>query len=902
MANEFNEDLDIDVQFNSDLANAKALAFTKNIKNIDRAVRQLNTQMEKLGSNLDRLYSGNLSGNINAKFVIQYGQQINALQEQFERAKQSVERARNSGVIRTLNEEAKVQNRITSQTINEKTLSRELRDLEIAKLKAKTKTNQELLKSQKYTKALVAYEQSRKNLQDQRNQALIDAGLREPAKPKISGDISNLRSAYKDVNEQVRDINKNTKTTNKEVSNWAKRMTRVVASFLSIRTITRVISQVVRESGSWIENLNLFAVTFGESNYREMLDWATELADKLGLSNNEIVKMTGYFKQLSSAIGIAGEQGTELSQILTQLGYDFASFYNIDTASAFEKLQSGIFSGQIRTLRSLGIDVSQAAIQNLLDMNEAFAVLNAQATDLTQMQKVLARTILTMQAGVNAFGDMARSIDTLQNRQRVLTASLENLRLAFGDLLAEPAREFLAYGIAITQVITDIIRSIVPLQTELSYDIGDTVFTEITDEAEEAESAINQLSFDKFNALTTGDDEQVSLTEALNNLLQEQIALYEQVSSQFDGVDERVKEIRDTILQWVFPNKTLEDIQLLLDTSNGMEQFELIMENMNPVLTQIIDGIRSLWTVFQQFLTIVRQVSPELVDILASLFSLLSTIIDILDELNLLRPVLVAIIGLRIANKLKSFGLSFSGITRAITSMTIGLNQARVLQGLTFGERAKATMTNYFNTFKTKTIDGQKVMVQSLNKARVAATALNSVMAAIMAYSIANSFFGQFEREGAIIAGAIGLVVVALMAVAAAAMAAAGAMSWGVAIPIIVGAVAGGVAAIQSIVRGAQEVQGYAIGGIPDKSELFYMNEHGIPEALINTGGTQTNVINQQQLKSLVRDGFIEAMSVNGEQQVNVTISGNDINNSAFARAIFPALKAESKRRGGSQL
>ena len=143
MANEFNEDLDIDVQFNSDLANAKALAFTKNIKNIDRAVRQLNTQMEKLGSNLDRLYSGNLSGNINAKFVIQYGQQINALQEQFERAKQSVERARNSGVIRTLNEEAKEQNRIKSQNINEKTLSRELRDLEIAKLKAKTKTRRE---------------------------------------------------------------------------------------------------------------------------------------------------------------------------------------------------------------------------------------------------------------------------------------------------------------------------------------------------------------------------------------------------------------------------------------------------------------------------------------------------------------------------------------------------------------------------------------------------------------------------------------------------------------------------------------------------------------------------------------------------------------------------------------
>lgn len=883
MANEFNENLDIDIQTNG-IEQA-----IKQFNNLSLSISKLTMQIDKLSNSLGRM----MNAISNVSSATNFGNRKSILKNSAY-SKGYLELAK-QGYLGDLG---------TFLLINpseiKKAVLKQQKNLDLPYLMAGGSSTQSIDKFYDiYGGRTFTFPQISANL----DTTVIDYYNR------LSNNINNTSQSFRNAavasrtfSNELRNTDKHSKSASDRLWNLSKRIASLTRIYYTATRLARVISQVVKESGSWIENLNLFAVTFGESNYREMLDWATDYADKLGMANNEIVRMTGYFKQLSSAIGITNEQGDQFSQILTQLGYDFASFYNIDTASAFEKLQSGIFSGQIRTLRSLGIDVSQAAVQNLLDMNKAFAGLNASATQMTQTQKVLARMILTMQAGVNAFGDMARSIDTLQNRQRVLTASLENLRLALGDALAEPAREFFAYGIAITQVITDIIRSIVPLQTELSYDIGDTVFTEITDEAEEAESAINQLSFDKFNALTTGDDEQVSLTEALNNLLQEQIALYEQVSSQFDGVDERVKEIRDTILQWVFPNKTLEDIQLLLDTSNGMEQFELIMENMNPVLTQIIDGIRSLWTVFQQFLTIVRQVSPELVDILASLFSLLSTIIDILDELNLLKPVLVAIIGLRIANKLKSFGLSFSGITRAITSMTIGLEQARVLQGLTFGERAKATMTNYFNTFKTKTIDGQKVMVQSLNKARVAATALNSVMAAIMAYSIANSFFGQFEREGAIIAGAIGLVVVALMAVAAAAMAAAGAMSWGVAIPIIVGAVAGGVAAIQSIVRGAQEVQGYAIGGIPDKSELFYMNEHGIPEALINTGGTQTNVINQQQLKLLVRDGFIEAMSINGEQQVNVTISGNDINNSAFARAIFPALKAESKRRGGSQL
>lgn len=55
-------------------------------------------------------------------------------------------------------------------------------------------------------------------------------------------------------------------------------------------------------------------------------------------------------------------------------------------------------------------------------------------------------------------------------------------------------------------------------------------------------------------------------------------------------------------------------------------------------------------------------------------------------------------------------------------------------------------------------------------------------------------------------------------------------------------------------------IGGYENGGIPDKSELFYMNENGIPEALVNTGGNQTNVINIDQLSEGMRRGFVQAI------------------------------------------
>lgn len=715
-------------------------------------------------------------------------------------------------------------------------------------------------------------------------------------------------NVYEKVTKELRGFNKELNNSGKESKSASQRLLDLSKSIAKItRTIytaTRVanaISSLVKESGTWIENLNLFAVTFGENDYRDMLNWATEYADKLGMANNEIVRMTGYFKQLSTAIGITSDQGTKLSQILTQLGYDFASFYNINTSTAFEYLQSGIFSGQIRTLRNIGIDISQAAIQNLLDTSTALQGMGASAIQLTQTQKVLARLILTMQAGTNAFGDMARSIDTLQNRQRVFTASLQNLRLALGDALAEPARELFAYGIAIVQVITDIVRALIPLQTELSYDIGDTVFTEITDEAEEAESAINQLPFDKFTSLTTGDEEQVNLTEALNSMLEEQIALYQQVSSQFDGIDERVQEIRNNILQWVFPDKTIEQIQQIFNT-DGAVDFNSLLEQMNPTIRSILKTLETLWGVVEQFAGLISQISPELSKAVSTILQIVSGIVKLLDDLNLLYPLLLSIIALKIYNKLKKLtGLSFSGIISNITKLTNTFKTANTSMQL-LGSYPKSMLTEGAKSFKdyfTKiNTDGTK----TFNSLRAGATLVTSAMAGFMAYSLADSFFGQFQKEGAFIIGLLGTLAAAIVGVTVAAMAMAGALSWGAAIPAIVAAIGVGIAGVQSMIRGANEMKGYATGGIPDKSELFYMNEHGIPEALINTGGAETNVINQQQLKTMVRDGFIEAMSISGSNEVTIRIEGNDINNSAFARAIFPAMKAESRRRGGNQL
>ena len=62
---------------------------------------------------------------------------------------------------------------------------------------------------------------------------------------------------------------------------------------------------------------------------------------------------------LITGMGETAERANVMSRQLTQLGYDIASFYNIDVADAMAKIQSGI-AGELEPLRRIGWDLSDA--------------------------------------------------------------------------------------------------------------------------------------------------------------------------------------------------------------------------------------------------------------------------------------------------------------------------------------------------------------------------------------------------------------------------------------------------------------------------------------------------------------------------------------------------------------
>lgn len=206
-----------------------------------------------------------------------------------------------------------------------------------------------------------------------------------------------------------------TKTANKTAVS-AKRTTTLISKFVGsmyiVRRMASFISDMVVETASWTENLNLFANSFGQDKWEDALKLTQDLAQNFGFASNQLLKFTGLFKQLSTSLGIADDTGTELSKTLTKLSLDFSSYYNVDLERTFATFQSAIFGGQTKGARQLfGVEVAYQTLDQILKTNDALKQYGVTAKQLTQDQKALLRSIQFLVAGQNAFGDMEKTIN-----------------------------------------------------------------------------------------------------------------------------------------------------------------------------------------------------------------------------------------------------------------------------------------------------------------------------------------------------------------------------------------------------------------------------------------------------------------------------------------------------------
>lgn len=226
---------------------------------------------------------------------------------------------------------------------------------------------------------------------------------------------------------------------------------------IAFRQIASVMSNWVKESNDYVENLNLFTVAMGDYA-EEAKAYAEEIQAAMGIDPSEWMRNQGVFMQMASGFGVATDSAALMSKNLTQLGYDISSFYNIGIEEAMEKLQSGL-AGEIEPLRRLGYAIDVASLEQVALNHGITESVNA----MSQAEKSQLRYIAIMEQSTNAMGDLSRTIQTPANAMRILNQQITQLSRALGNLLIPLLQQIIPWVQAFVEVITEAIQALAVL-------------------------------------------------------------------------------------------------------------------------------------------------------------------------------------------------------------------------------------------------------------------------------------------------------------------------------------------------------------------------------------------------------------------------------------------------------
>lgn len=236
---------------------------------------------------------------------------------------------------------------------------------------------------------------------------------------------------------------------------------------LGFHVVKGVFDRAITLSNEYQENLNLFTVAMGTGT-EAAYEYAQAVSEAVGIDPAEWMRNQGVFNTLIGGFGVAADRAEIMSKNLTQLGYDLSSFYNINTADALQKIQSGI-SGELEPLRRLGYDLSVTRLQQ-----EALNLgITKSVNAMTQAEKAQLRYYAIMTQVTEAQGDMARTLESPANQLRILQAQVTMAARAFGNIFIPILNAVLPYLIAVAKMIRIVSAAIASLfgfkLTEIDY-------------------------------------------------------------------------------------------------------------------------------------------------------------------------------------------------------------------------------------------------------------------------------------------------------------------------------------------------------------------------------------------------------------------------------------------------
>ena len=206
----------------------------------------------------------------------------------------------------------------------------------------------------------------------------------------------------------------------------AKKLGAVFMSVFAVKQIINFSRECIALGSDLEEVQNVVDVTFGKMS-GQIDSWAKEAAEKFGLSELAAKQYSSTIGAMFKSMGVGGQELTDMSKKVAELAGDMASFYNLDTDTAFNKIRSGI-AGITMPLQQLGINLSEANL-------EQFRISQGMTTaykNMNQQEKALLRYNYLLSVTSDAQGDFARTSNSWANQTRILSLQLQSLKADLG--------------------------------------------------------------------------------------------------------------------------------------------------------------------------------------------------------------------------------------------------------------------------------------------------------------------------------------------------------------------------------------------------------------------------------------------------------------------------------------
>lgn len=343
------------------------------------------------------------------------------------------------------------------------------------------------------------------------------------------------------------------------LSNQMNGFMRNMAKLVSLKAIAEYLGNAVAKFNDFYEATDLFHNAMGNLS-GEADTLIGKMQGLLGVDPTKAMTYMATIQSLGTSFGLASDKAYILSKNLTQLAYDEGSYWNKDVAETFTAMSSAI-SGEIEPIRRLGIDLSQARLQQ-----ELLALgFNKQVSSLSQADKAVLRYIAIMKQTANVQGNLAQTIQSPANQIKILKAQLDMLAKSVGSLLYPAMKSILPPLIAAVQLIREFVQWVAKLMgvkvvfTDFTKSAGSVggigdAMDDTTDSTKKAAKALKDytMGFDELNIIdpTQGSSGSGGGASAGNILGDVDLSGYdmfkqynEEFAKQIDAIKQKIKDM-----------------------------------------------------------------------------------------------------------------------------------------------------------------------------------------------------------------------------------------------------------------------------------------------------------------------------------------------------------------------